>query len=298
MIRQIIRLVVFLLLPFSLYAENNEYLKQLEHIYVSIQNKSLQSLPDQPIHIQSSVNKERLHADVYAVKTIAFEQLVKKINRPEQWCRFITLHLNIKACVYRHEPENSLSFYAGRKFYEPAENAFELSYRFAVKTTTENYFELLLSADEGPFSTSDYQIKLEALKAGDDVLLHMSLSYNSSFTSRLGTSVYLSTIGADKVGFSQQKTDEGTLEYIQGVEGIIERNVMRYFLALSVYLENGERQHMVKNWFAATEKYARQLHEVEEVDYLQAKQREYQQQEEMQQRLNMKLPVLKLVEDE
>ena len=298
MLRQITQLVVFLLLPFSLLAENNDDIKQLEQIYASIQNKSLQLLPDQPIYIQSSVNKDRLHADVYAVKTIAYEQLVKKINKPEQWCRFITLHLNIKACVYRLEPEAVLSFYAGRKFYEPAENAFELSYRFTVKTTTENYFELLLSADEGPFSTSDYQIKLEVLKTGDDVLLYMSLSYLSSFTSRLGTSVYLSTVGSDKVGFSKHKTDEGDIEYIQGVEGIIERNVMRYFLALSVYLENGNKQQMLERWFDATEQYARQLNEVEKEDYLQAKQQEYQQQAEMQQRVNQTLPALKSVDDE
>ncbi len=298
MLTQITHLLVLLLLPFSLLAENNDHIKQLEQIYASIQNKSLQLLPDQAIHIQSSVNKDRLHADVYAVKNIAFEQLVKKINRPKQWCRFITLHLNIKACVYRLEPEAGLSFYAGRKFYEPAENAFELSYRFTVKTKTENYFELLLSANEGPFSTRDYQIKLEVLKTGDDVLLHMSLSYLSSFTSRLGTSVYLSTIGSDKVGFSQQKSADGGVKFIQGVEGIIERNVMRYFLALSVYLENGDQQQMVERWFDATEQYARQLNEVEKKDYLQAKHQEYQQQAEMQQRVNQKLPALKSVDDE
>lgn len=298
MLKHLTGLLICLLIPFSLYAENSQHIKQLEQFYHSIQNQRISLLPGQPIHIQSSVNDDRLHADVYAVKTIAFDQLVKKINQPEQWCRFITLHLNIKACVYQLEPEAALSFYAGRKFYEPAENAFELSYRFAVKALTENYFELLLSADEGPIATSDYQIKLEVLKTGDDVLLHMSLSYLSSFTSRLGTRVYLSTIGADKVGFSQQKSVDGELEYIQGVEGIIERNVMRYFLALSVYLENGDQQKMVKNWFNATEVYARQLHEVERQDYLQAKEQEYQQQAEMQQRVNKKLPALKSTDNE
>jgi len=285
-------LVICLLMPFSLYADNSQHIKQLEKIYQSIQNQQISLLPEQPIHIQSRINDDRLHADVYAVKTIVFNKLVKKINRPEQWCRFITLHLNIKACVYQLEPETLLRFYAGRKFYQPAEDAFELSYQFEVKKLTENYFELLLSADQGPFSTSDYQIKLEVLKIDEDVLLHMSLSYLSSFTSRLGTRVYLSTIGADKVGFSQQLSVDGELEYIQGVEGIIERNVMRYFLALSVYLENGDQLQMVKRWFDTTEQYARQLHEVEEQNYLQAKQREYMQQAEMQQRVNQKLPAL------
>ena len=292
MLKHLTGLVICLLMPFSLYADNSQHIKQLEKIYQSIQNQQISLLPEQPIHIQSRINDDRLHADVYAVKTIVFNKLVKKINRPEQWCRFITLHLNIKACVYQLEPETLLRFYAGRKFYQPAEDAFELSYQFEVKKLTENYFELLLSADQGPFSTSDYQIKLEVLKIDEDVLLHMSLSYLSSFTSRLGTRVYLSTIGADKVGFSQQLSVDGELEYIQGVEGIIERNVMRYFLALSVYLENGDQLQMVKRWFDTTEQYARQLHEVEEQNYLQAKQREYMQQAEMQQRVNQKLPAL------
>lgn len=298
MLKHLSGLVICLLMPFSLYAGNSQHIEQLEQIYLSIQNQRINLLPEQAIHIQSSVNKNRLHADVYAVKKIAFHELVNKINRPEQWCRFITLHLNIKACVYQLEPDEVLSFFAGRKFYEPAENAFELSYQFKINTLTDNYFELQLTAAEGPISTRDYQIKLEVLKTNNDVLLHMSLSYLSSFTSRLGTSVYLSTIGADKVGFSQVKNETEEMEYVKGIEGIIERNVMRYFLALSVYLENGDQQQMVKNWFDATEQYTRQLHEVEKQDYLQAKQQEYQQQAEMQQRVNSKQPTLKSFDDE
>jgi hypothetical protein len=61
----------------------------------------------------------------------------------------------------------------------------------------------------------------------------------------------------------------------------VERNTMRYYLAIDAYLASlaappaQQRMRRLEAWFAATEQYARQLHEVERADYLAMKQNEF-----------------------
>ena len=268
---------------FSADSQQSELLK----IFHAMQNNQVDLLEGELLHIQSDVGDIRLHADIYAINHYDFSELITKLSTPSNWCQFITLHLNIKACVYQMGSEKSLVFYAGRKFYEPAESAYELRYKFSVKKRQKDYFKLVLSAKSGPFSTSNYLIELELLQIGENVLMHFSLSYDSSFSSRLGSNVYLSTMGADKIGFSQVENNEGKKEFIKGVEGIIERNAMRYFLALNVYFEYGAvTEKLLPAWFDATEQYHDQLHEVEKSDYLRDKKQEFNQQLEMQKRLD------------
>ena len=282
--------LVWVALPSAVLADNR--LTELKNIHQLIKNKQVTLLQNQPLTIQSKISDNKLHAEVFSVKKYAFPKMVEKLSGAKQWCKFITLHLNIKACIYRSAPNQSLNFFAGRKFYEPAESAYELKYHFEIEKSTDEYFKLNLSADEGPFGTQDYLIVLELFKVDSEVVIHMSLSYLSSFSSRLGTSVYLSTIGADKIGFSQIKNIDGKLEYIQGIEGIIERNVMRYYLALSVYLDEDDKHKLAQTWFDETEKYSKQLHEVEREAYLDAKALEFKQQYQMQQRLDKGLSVI------
>lgn len=261
----------------------------LKAMYAALQQDQVSWLQGQPITIHSDIKNSRLIADIYAIAPYVFNDMIKSLSRPEEWCRFITLHLNIKACVYQLQPQQELHFYAGRKFYEDAADAYQLKYQFEIKEKTDDYFKLILSAEEGPFGTSDYIILFELQRVDAEVIMHMSLSYQTSFRSRVGSSVYLSTIGADKVGFSQYQTENGAVEFIDGVEGIIERNAMRYFLALDVYFKNKNTGvSLPEAWFDATEKYARQLHEVEKAEYLKAKDKEYHQQMLLQQELGQK----------
>ncbi len=290
-------IVLYFLLCSSVLASETRKVELLS-TYHSIKNKQIELLQNQPLSIKSTVTENRLSADIYALKHYDFQQLTTDLSKPAQWCRFVTLHLNIKACTYTLSPNTSLSFYAGRKFYEPAEDAFELHYQFKVDYLDKEYFRLNLTAKDGPFGTEDYLIRLEILKVDKQLLLHMSLSYQTSFSSRMGTSVYLSTIGSDKVGFSQKLNDQGELNYIGGIEAIIERNVMRYFLALSTYMRHSDQVEMIKSWYLATENYARQLHEVKEEDYFKAKQLEFDQQFKMQQRVDAGKPVFESLFDD
>ena len=62
--------------------------------------------------------------------------------------------------------------------------------------------------------------------------------------------------------------------------GIIERNIMRYYLSLIAFLDTAHLSHderfeaRINTWFDLTENYATQLHELERDEYLQAKRQE------------------------
>jgi hypothetical protein len=72
------------------------------------------------------------------------------------------------------------------------------------------------------------------------------------------------------------------------VRGLVERNTMRYYLAIDAYLASlsapvGQQlDDRLNRWFDATEQYPRQLHEVEKNDYIQMKHDEYQREQTAQ----------------
>jgi hypothetical protein len=65
------------------------------------------------------------------------------------------------------------------------------------------------------------------------------------------------------------------------MRGVVERNTMRYYLAIDAYLDSlalpGKEQvgSRLAQWFASTELYRRQLHELDRDDYLVMKNQEY-----------------------
>jgi hypothetical protein len=82
------------------------------------------------------------------------------------------------------------------------------------------------------------------------------------------------------VGFTRTRSgDDG---FVGGMRGVVERNTMRYYMAIDAYLDSlalpGEQQveRRLQAWFDATEKFPRQLHEVEREDYLRMKRAELQ----------------------
>ena len=85
---------------------------------------------------------------------------------------------------------------------------------------------------------------------------------------------YLATAGASKVGFTAN-----------GVRGTVERNAMRYYLAIDSYLDtmslpaDQRVEQRLQQWFSATERYPRQLHEMDRSTYVMMKRQEYGRQE-------------------
>lgn len=156
----------------------------------------------------------------------------------------------------------------------------------ALRPGTE-YLEIVLNAKDGPLGTSDYWILLEAVALPNaKTFLHLTYSYSMNIAGRLAMNAYLGTIGSDKVGFTVIGTlPDGMPDYIGGVRGLVERNTMRYYLAIDTYLgaanaaPTAQLEKRLQNWFTAAERYPRQLHEMDRQAYLEMKRAEHQRQQ-------------------
>jgi hypothetical protein len=121
---------------------------------------------------------------------------------------------------------------------------------------------------------------------GEQTFVHLRYSYAIGVAARLAMGVYLGTLGSDKVGFTTIEGATGaTAGLVGGVRGALERNTMRYFLAVDSFLDasrsasGSQFERSLQNWFAVTERYPRQLHEMDRLPYLELKRSEYQRQQ-------------------
>src|SRR6185369_15590734 len=112
--------------------------------------------------------------------------------------------------------------------------------------------------------------------------IHLDYSYGYSITGKLALGVYLGTTGRAKIGFTVVGTPpDGQPLYIGGIRGVAERNTMRYYFAIESHLgaqsspPQARREKSLRDWYAATERYPRQLHELSETEYLDMKRREF-----------------------
>jgi hypothetical protein len=264
---------------------------QLQHYYQQVKAGQPDTVAALPFQIHSNDVDDRLSADIYGVIQQPYHKVTNALTSTASWCEFMPLNLNIKSCVTQHHAgQTTLTFYAGRKYYQEPEQAYQLHYAYHVEQSGDGYLKVRLAAAEGPFGTSDYRIIIEAMPVDNNTFIRIHSSYQSSFSSRLGTRVYLATLGQDKVGFSMnQDPDNAAPTYIKGIRGIIERNVMRYYLALEAFLDTAnlprdeQFEARINTWYDLTEQYALQLHELERDDYLNAKRLEWRNQQRLQQ---------------
>lgn len=236
-----------------------------------------------PVYVHSRDQNDLLTAEVYGRLDYPLELIITALTEPAGWCDLVALTLNIKACVHDKQDERQLlTLYMGRKYYQPPDKAYQVCYRFQIVASTSSYFEVALTAPNGPLGTSDYRTVLQAVSVPGGTLIHIHSSYHPSTASRWATSVYLATLGREKVGFTPVGLDtDGQAVYVQGIRGTIERNTMRYYLALQAVLATWDLpvddrfEARIQRWFALTERYRPQLHEMNRADYLQAKRREH-----------------------
>jgi len=287
-----VKLFIFLLwitLP-ALAWSNIDGARQLGLHYQQMQ---IDPLAKFPFYINSSEVDNRLSADVYVEIEQPFKKVSMALADPISWCEFMQLNLNIKSCTAQQKRgQTALTFYAGRKHYQAPEAAYQLNYHYQLTALNTTYMKVVLDADKGPFGTRDYRIIVEATPIEGSTFVRIHSSYQTSFSSRLGTQAYLATLGQSKLGFStERKTSTGKPFLIKGIRGIIERNVMRYYLALKAFLDTAHLSSdqrfdaRTKTWFDLTENYATQLHELERDEYLQTKRQEWDNQLRLQRSL-------------
>jgi hypothetical protein len=223
-----------------------------------------------PMHIASSDDGDNQKGDVYAVVNHPFATVAEGLGSAAHWCDVLILPFNVKHC--RASGDGSqLAVRIGRKSSQPAEEAYKIDFHYGVAAKSGDYMRVGLSADEGPAGTRDYHIAMEATPIdAQHTFLHLAYSYRLAGMSKVMMKTYLSTTGANKAGFTEAT----------GMRAATERNAMRYFLAVDAYLSTlsapqGERLHKrLVTWFAATERYPKQLHEMSEREYIAMKEKD------------------------
>jgi hypothetical protein len=241
----------------------------------------------QPLVLESAQSSGDLKGEVYAVVDQPFRVVGPALRGMDHWCDLLILHINVKNCSFAGKPPSEvLSLVVGRKFDQPLDDGYKVDFAYAMPAASDDYLRVQMAAETGPLSTRNYRLALEAVPLDDKrSFIHMSYSYAYGTAARLAMQAYLSTAGREKVGFSVTgKTEDGKPIYIDGVRGVVERNTMRYYLAIEAYLgslsaQPGEQQERrLRDWYASTERHAQQLHEMEREEYLAMKRREVQRQ--------------------
>jgi hypothetical protein len=238
-----------------------------------------------PLHIESADAANTLKGDVYALVEHPFGTVSAALAGAAPWCDIMILPINTKDCHVREKPGGTLlSVRIGRKSDQPVKDAFPIEFVYRVAETSPEYFAVRLDAETGPMGTHDYRVLVEATPVENGkTFLHLRYSYGYGVAGRIAMQAYLATAGAGKVGF----TTAGN-ELVGGMRGVIERNTMRYYLAIDAYLDAASAppaqrlERRLAIWFDATEQYKRQLHELDRDAYLAMKRREVQRQQTAQ----------------
>jgi hypothetical protein len=250
---------------------------------------ALQQSPFQrPLLLYSVQAPERLQGEAYALVAYPFALVQAGLNSPQHWCEMMLLHFNTKYCYPVLDSRGAvLRVNLGKKTAQDLRDTSRVEFSYQVAQVEPDYLELSLAAAQGALGTSDYRIELQAVPLGSgQTFLHLSYSYAISAAASFAASVYLGTLGSGKVGFTMLDGSAGVPgALVGGVRGAVERNTMRYFLAIDSFLDasriagGNQFERSLQNWFTATERYPRQLHEMDRLPYLEMKRLEYQRQQ-------------------
>ncbi|MHB1145788.1 MAG: hypothetical protein ACYCZS_12905 [Thiobacillus sp.] len=243
------------------------------------------------LSLNSSESSSELKGNIYALVDYPFSTVSAALNGPEHWCDVLILHINTKHCrATTDKTRTVLTVSIGKKTPQPIQDAYPIEFSYRVAAATAKHLEIQLTAQEGPLSTRNYRIQLQAIPVGNGrTFLHLAYSYDYGMAGRLAMKTYLATIGSEKVGFTLTgEQSNGLPEHIGGMRGVVERNTMRYYLAIDAYLgalttpPPLQLQKRLQSWFTATEQYPRQLREVDRTAYFDMKRSEYLRQQTAQ----------------
>lgn len=256
--------------------------------HTAMEQRLLKNQFNQPVVLDSQETPNRVTGEIHAVIAHPFAAVSRGLNSPEHWCDVMSLHINTKYCRAMVAPGGTtLTMNIGKKTPESLAAAPRMTFTYKVIGITPTYLAIQLGAKTGPLGTSDYRIELEATPLSNGKsFLHLTYSYSMNFAARMAMQTYLATVGSGKVGFTVlPKTGDGPPQFVGGARALVERNTMRYYLAIDSFLaaaSEAPAQQLdarLQSWFTAVERYPRQLHELDRSDYIAMKRDEYQRQQ-------------------
>ena len=176
----------------------------LKSKYIALKDKLKHNPFQRQLHLDSSESPDGVAGEIFAVVNYPFATTGAALHQPLQWCDILILHLNTKYCHPSTDSKGTvLHVSIGRKYDQPVDKAYRVDFVYRVVAKTANYLQVKLNADEGPLSTRDYRIVLEATPAEDgQTLIRFSYAYSYGMVGQFAMQAYLSTLGRNKIGFT------------------------------------------------------------------------------------------------
>ena len=255
--------------------------------FISIElDNSISTDDGKLLHFGSKIGDRSAIGRIQTELPYRLSEMQQQFSDLDNWCQIIFLHLNVKACTFQEKPEARLSVYVGEKHYQSSKDANVLHYYYQMLNQTDGQLSVSLVSPEGPYGTENYQIHLKLEKLDESkTTLDLQYYYEFGRPARWAIDLYLGTIARHKKGFSTVSLSDNSTQQIGGMRGALERNVMRYYLAIVTHLHAEKSQTNLEqrwlHWYQLTSKYP-QLYEVSETEYISNKFREYTQQRFMQ----------------
>jgi hypothetical protein len=235
-----------------------------------------------PLVLESSEDSGSVSGNAYSVLDASFNTVNTTFKGLNQWCEVMILHVNTKYCRASTDSiPPILKVHIGKKTPQEVADAFALEFVFRQVFATPRYLAVQLNAEKGPLGTNNYRIELQAVPLpSGKTFMHLRYAYGFGVAGRLAMQGYLATAGSGKVGFTHINGDSKQA-YVGGMRGVVERNTVRYYLAIEAYLASLSRapgqqlDARLEHWFDATEQFALQLHEIDRSSYLTMKREEH-----------------------
>ena len=226
-----------------------------------------------PLHVESNATANAHRGEIYAVLERPFGEFAAALRQPAQWCEMLVLQVNIKRC----EAGETISAFITRRPRDSVDSAHRMEFRFAVVAAGADYLHVALESRAGAMGTRDNEIRLQAVPLDSRrTFMHLAYSYTLGTMARSAMETYLATTGRDKVGFSVVgQQPDGKPVYVDGARGVIERNAMRYYLAIEAFVESPKQlEPRLRKWYAGIERHPQLRESVSAEEYVEMKRRE------------------------
>ena len=241
-----------------------------------------------PLVLDSTESGDLVSGNAYAVLDAPFATVSTAFRNANTWCDVMILHINTKYCrVVPGSKPATLKVNIGKKTPQSLQDSPSLEFVMHQVSASPSLLVVQLNAENGPLGTSNYRIELQAAPIeGNKTFMHLRYAYEYGMAGRLAMQGYLATGGRGKVGFSTKTPTIANAKpiYVGGARGAVERNTMRYYLAIDVYLQAlsqppaSQVSARLEKWFDATEQYPQQLREADKASYMAMKKNEIQRQ--------------------
>ena len=275
-------LCVFLATMFGAGTASAQDAASLRARHAALQEPLAHNQFQRPMVIESSQTDGDVKGEVFSVVEWPYAAVQPALQGPDHWCDLLMVHLLVKDCRAGTAQPPTISLAVARTWDQSLDAAHRIEFHYKTVAATPDYLNVQLSAEAGPMGTKNYRLMLEAVPLdAKRSFIHMSYAYGYGFAARMAMEGYLATLGRNKVGFTiTGQGNDGKPVYMGNVRGVVERNTMRYYLAVEAYLgalglppaEQSERR--MRDWYASIERYPVQLHELERNQYLEMKRKE------------------------